>query len=74
MLIDHKSYPGRERFACRVLGQPRTTQRKAPRTADDETALTLDIIKLGSLKCGGMVSNMGYRRNVSTKDGLQRID
>ncbi len=63
-----------ERFACRVLGQPRTTQRKAPRTADGEAALTLDIIKLASLKCGGMVSNMGYRRNVSTKDGLQRID
>lgn len=33
-----------ERFACKVLGQPRGTQRKAPRTADDEAALTADII------------------------------
>ena len=33
-----------ERFACRVIGQHRTTQRLVPKTADDEAALTADII------------------------------
>ena len=46
-----------ERFACRVLGQPRATQRKAPRTADDEAALTADIIALAR-----QFSRYGYRR------------
>jgi transposase InsO family protein len=35
-----------ERFACRVLGQHRSTQRKIPKTADDEAALSADIIAL----------------------------
>ncbi len=35
-----------ERFACRVLGQHRVTQRREPRTAGDEAALTADIIEL----------------------------
>jgi transposase-like protein len=35
-----------ERRACRVLGQHRSTQRKIPRTPDDEAALTADIIEL----------------------------
>ena len=46
-----------ERFACRVLGQPRATQRKAPRTADDEAALTADIIALAR-----QYGRYGYRR------------
>jgi transposase InsO family protein len=46
-----------ERFACRVLGQPRATQRQAPRTADDETALTADIITLAR-----QYGRYGYRR------------
>jgi transposase InsO family protein len=46
-----------ERFACRVLGQPRTTQRKVPRTADDEVALTRDIIALAR-----QYGRYGYRR------------
>ena len=33
-----------ERFACKVLGQHRSTQRKVPRAADDEAALTESII------------------------------
>jgi transposase len=33
-----------ERFACRVLSQHRSTQRKIARTPDDEAALTADII------------------------------
>jgi putative transposase len=35
-----------ERFVCRVIGQHRTTQRLVPKTADDEAALTADIIEL----------------------------
>jgi putative transposase len=35
-----------ERFACRVLGQHRSTQRKIPKPRDDEAALTADIIAL----------------------------
>ena len=46
-----------ERFACRVLGQHRSTQRKAPRTADDEAALTSDIIALAK-----QYGRYGYRR------------
>ena len=37
-----------ERFACRVLGQHRSTQRKVPRGRADEDALTADIIALAS--------------------------
>jgi hypothetical protein len=33
-----------ERFACHVLGQHRSTQRKIAKTPDDEAALTADII------------------------------
>jgi putative transposase len=39
------------------LGQPRATQRKAPRTADDEAALTQDIIALAR-----QYGRYGYRR------------
>lgn len=35
-----------ERRVCRVLGQHRSTQRKVPHGADDEQALTEDIIAL----------------------------
>jgi transposase InsO family protein len=40
-----------------VLDQHRSTQRKAPKTADDEAALTADITKL-ALQYG----RYGYRR------------
>jgi hypothetical protein len=46
-----------ERFACRALGQPRATQRKAPRTGEDEAALTRDIIALAR-----QYGRYGYRR------------
>jgi transposase InsO family protein len=46
-----------ERFACRVFGQHRSTQRKTPKTSDDEVALTADIIAL-ALQYG----RYGYRR------------
>ena len=46
-----------ERLACRVLGQPRATQRKAPQTADDEAALTA-----GHHHPGPANGRYGYRR------------
>ncbi|MCZ0738857.1 IS3 family transposase [Phreatobacter sp. AB_2022a] len=46
-----------ERRVCRVLGQHRSTQRKAPRGADDEAALTEDIIALAR-----QYGRYGYRR------------
>lgn len=46
-----------ERRLCRVLGQHRSTQRKAPRGADDETALTEGIIALAR-----QYGRYGYRR------------
>jgi transposase InsO family protein len=46
-----------ERKACAVLGQHRSTQRKAPRGADDEAALTADIVELAK-----RYGRYGYRR------------
>ena len=46
-----------ERRACQVLGQHRTTQRKLPRTPDDEVALTADIVALATA-----YGRYGYRR------------
>mgnify|MGYP001199877105 CR=1 FL=1 len=46
-----------ERFACRVLGQHRSTQRKVPRGRADEDALTADVIALAS-----QYGRYGYRR------------
>jgi transposase InsO family protein len=46
-----------ERKACAVLGQHRSTQRKAPRIPDDEAALTADVLELA-----GRYGRYGYRR------------
>ena len=46
-----------ERQACRVLGQHRSTQRKVPRRADDETVLLKEIIKFTR-----WYGRYGYRR------------
>ena len=46
-----------ERFACRVLGQHRSTQRKTPTGRADEAALTADIIALAN-----QYGRYGYRR------------
>jgi transposase InsO family protein len=46
-----------ERKACAVLGQHRSTQRKAPRAAEDETALMADIVELAK-----RYGRYGYRR------------
>ena len=57
--IDHvrKTFDVSERFACRVLGQHRSTQRKVPRGRADEEALTADIVALAS-----QYGRYGYRR------------
>ena len=46
-----------ERFACRVLGQHRSTQRKKPTGRADEAGLTADIIRLAT-----RYGRYGYRR------------
>jgi putative transposase len=46
-----------ERFACKVLGQHRSTQRKKPTGRPDEEALVADIIRLAS-----RYGRYGYRR------------
>ena len=48
---------GSERRPCQVLGQRRSTQRKPPRTPDDEGALTADIVELAKT-----YGRYGYRR------------
>ena len=57
--VDHvrQKFHVSERLACRVLGQHRSTQRKAPRGRADEDALTADIIALAS-----QYGRYGYRR------------
>ncbi len=44
--VDHvvAKFSVSERFACKVLGQHRSTQRKKPHCRADEDALTADII------------------------------
>lgn len=49
--------PVSERRVCGVLGQHRSTQRKVPCAADDEQALTEDIIALAK-----QYGRYGYRR------------
>jgi len=46
-----------ERVACRVLGQHRSTQRKAPKGRADDAALTADIVGLAT-----QYGRYGYRR------------
>jgi putative transposase len=46
-----------ERRACRTIGQPRSTQRKARVVADDEAALSAAMVKLAS-----EYGRYGYRR------------
>ena len=57
--MDHviAKYGVSERLACRVLGQPRSTQRKIPKLPEDEAALTADIIALAT-----QYGRYGYRR------------
>jgi putative transposase len=59
-----------ERFACRVLGQHRSTQRKAPTAPDNEAALTDSIVGLarrygryGYRRITAMLQSEGWRAN-----------
>ena len=49
-----------ERRACRVIGQPRSTQRRARRVRGDETALTEAIVALAA-----EYGRYGYRRTTA---------
>ena len=57
--IDHTvlKFGVSERLACRILGQHRSTQRKAPKGRADDAALTADIIELAT-----QYGRYGYRR------------
>ena len=46
-----------ERHACRVLGQPRTTQRRVRKGRRDEAALRTDVVRLAS-----RFGRYGYRQ------------
>ena len=46
-----------ERRACRVLGQPRSTQRRCPQVPDDEPQLVRDMVRLAT-----QYGRYGYRR------------
>jgi transposase InsO family protein len=68
-----------ERFACRVLGQHRSTQRKIPKTADDEAALSADIIALaiqygryGYRRITALLQNAGWVVNVKRVERIWR--
>jgi len=47
-----------ERRTCRIIGQPRSTQRRVRWTADDEAALTAEI---GHYNTQRLHSALGYR-------------
>ncbi len=66
-----------ERLACRVVKQPRGTQRYRPTQRDDEETLTQAIVTLA-----GQYGRYGYRRNTALlrrtgwqvgKDRVERI-
>ena len=59
MCVEHvrSRLPISERRACAVIGQPRSTQRRRQKTADDETALTDAIVRLAT-----RYGRYGYRR------------
>jgi putative transposase len=68
-----------ERFACRVLGQHRSTQRKIARTPDDEAALTADIIALaiqygryGYRRIAALLRNAGWAVNLKRVERIWR--
>ena len=68
-----------ERFACRALGQHRSTQRKVPTGRADETALTADIVALatqygryGYRRITAMLHTAGWTVNVKRVEGIWR--
>lgn len=68
-----------ERRACRVLGQHRSTQRKAPQGRADEERLTADIIELarqygryGYRRIAALLRHAGWRVNVKRVERIWR--
>jgi putative transposase len=70
-----------ERRACQALGQHRSTQRKTPRTSDDEAALTADIIELarqygryGYRRITALLRTAGWRVNTKRVERIWRCE
>jgi putative transposase len=68
-----------ERFACGVLGQHRSTQRKIPRKPDDEVALTANTTALaiqygryGYRRIAAMLGDQGWVVNVKRVERIWR--
>ena len=68
-----------ERFACRILGQHRSTQRNISKTTDDEAALTAEIIALaiqygryGYRRITALLRNAGWVVNVKRVERIWR--
>ena len=70
-----------ERRACRVLGQHRSTQRKAPTGRADDAALTADIVALateygryGYRRITAMLQAAGWAVNVKRVERIWRLE
>jgi len=70
-----------ERLACRVLGQHRSTQRKAPKGRADDAALTADIVELatqygryGYRRITAMLRAAGWAVNVKRVERIWRLE
>tara|TARA_R110000751_G_C13720117_1_gene475355 strand:+ start:382 stop:1224 length:843 start_codon:yes stop_codon:yes gene_type:complete len=70
-----------ERLACRVLGQHRSTQRKAPKGRADDAALTADIVALateygryGYRRITAMLRAAGWEVNVKRVERIWRLE
>ena len=81
--IDHAmtKFGVSERLACRVLGQHRSTQRKAPKGRADNAALTADIIALateygryGYRRIAAMLRAAGWAVNVKRIERIWRLE
>ncbi|MEH3123701.1 MAG: IS3 family transposase [Sphingomonas phyllosphaerae] len=71
--------PVSERRTCRVLGQPRSTQRHPPRDDTDEQRLTADIIALatnygryGYRRIHALLGNAGWQVSLSVVERIWR--
>ena len=81
--IDHvmTKFDVSERLACRVLGQHRSTQRKAPKGRADDAALTADIVALatqygryGYRRITAMLRAAGWAVNVKRVERIWRLE
>lgn len=70
-----------ERVACRVLGQHRSTQRKAPKGRADDAGLTADVVALatqygryGYRRITAMLHAAGWTVNVKRVERIWRLE